>query len=166
MIVQSLLGEFLHESENTRNLLKAIPDDALDYRPAPQLWSIGQLAAHISEIYNWYPMTLEMDHLEMDNYKYEKGDIGSVASILKTFEKNLAEAQASLEKAKDEDMMTPWVMTSGGKELMPPMPRVQVVRAFLMNHLYHHRGEMISNLRASGNKVPGMYGPTYEDQNP
>jgi len=166
MIVQSLLGEFIHEAENTRNLLKAIPDDALDYRPAPQLWSIGQLAAHISEIYNWYPMTLEMDHLEMDNYKYEKGDISSVASILKTFEKNLEEAKASLEKAKDEDMMTPWVMTSGGKELMPPMPRVQVVRAFLMNHLYHHRGEMISHLRASGNKVPGMYGPTYEDQNP
>lgn len=166
MIVQSLLGEFIHEAENTRKLLKAIPDKALDYRPAPHLWSIGELAAHISEIYNWYPMTLEKDHLEMDDYGYDKKDISSVASIVKTFEKNLEKAQASLEKAKDEDMMTPWVMTSGGKELMPPMPRVQVVRAFLMNHLYHHRGEMISHLRASGNQVPSLYGPTYEDQNP
>ena len=34
MIVQSLLGEFLYEAENTRKLLQAIPDSALDYKPS------------------------------------------------------------------------------------------------------------------------------------
>ena len=165
MIVQSLLGEFMHEAENTRTLLNAIPDSALDYRPAPHLWSVGELAAHITEIYNWYPLTFELDHLKMEEYAYEKGDIGSVAAIVKKFEENREKAQSTLEKARDESMMTPWVMTMGGEELMPAMPRLQVVRGFLMNHLYHHRGELISHLRATGNKVPGLYGPTYEDNN-
>ena len=44
MIVQALLNEFQYEAENTRKLLKAIPDKALDYRPQPHLWSTGQLA--------------------------------------------------------------------------------------------------------------------------
>jgi len=34
MLVQSLLGEFLHEAENTRKLLNAIPDSALDWKPS------------------------------------------------------------------------------------------------------------------------------------
>jgi uncharacterized damage-inducible protein DinB len=47
--------------------------------------------------------------------------------------------------------------------VLGPMPRSIVSRGFLFNHIYHHRGEMIVYLRATGNKVPGMYGPTYED---
>jgi len=30
------------------------------------------------------------------------------------------------------------------------MPRIQVVRSFLMNRIYHHRGELIVYLRATG----------------
>ena len=41
--------------------------------------------------------------------------------------------------------------------------RIVVVRSFLFNHLYHHRGELVSHLRATGNKVPGLYGPSYEE---
>ncbi len=47
--------------------------------------------------------------------------------------------------------------------IFPVMPRVQVVRGFLFNHLYHHRGELVIHLRSTGNKVPGLYGPTYEE---
>jgi uncharacterized damage-inducible protein DinB len=54
-------------------------------------------------------------------------------------------------------------MQSHGQDLMPPMPRIQVVRGFLMNHLYHHRGELVAYLRAAGQKVPWLYGPAYEE---
>jgi hypothetical protein len=33
MTVKSLLGEFFHEAENTRKLLKMIPDNALGFKP-------------------------------------------------------------------------------------------------------------------------------------
>jgi uncharacterized damage-inducible protein DinB len=51
----------------------------------------------------------------------------------------------------------------GGNNLMPPMPKVIVARGFLFNHLYHHRGELVAHLRATGNKVPALYGNVYED---
>lgn len=163
MIVKSLLGEFLHESESTRKLLNAIPDSALDYKPSPTSWTTAQLASHIAEIYNWYNYTLHANVFDMAVYKYDKGDITRAANIVAKFEENVKRAQESLETATDESMFEKWKMVAGEKLLFPEMMRIQVTRGFLMNHLYHHRGEMIVYLRASGNKVPGMYGPVYED---
>ena len=165
MIVQSLLAEFDYEVENTRKLLKAIPDSALSFKPAEISWSTGQLASHIAEVYNWYDETLNKDVMDMATYKYDKGDISSTANILAKFEENVKAARNSLEKATDESMMVNWKMVMGSDEpVFPVMPRVQVVRGFLMNHLYHHRGEMVVYLRSSGNKVPGLYGPSADEK--
>ena len=159
MIVEALLGEFMHEAENTRKLLSAIPDSALDYKPHEKSWTTGQLASHIAETYNWFEGTFTLDNMDMAGYRYDKGDISKASNIVVKFEENLMKAQSVLENAKDEDMMKVWRMTMGGNDMFPPMPRIQVVRSFLFNHLYHHRGEMVVYLRATGNKVPGLYGP-------
>lgn len=164
MLVQSLLGEFHHEAENTRNLLKAIPDSALHFKPSEKSWTTAQLASHIAEVYNWYHPTLHQDVFDMATYKYDKGDISTAANIVAKFEENLQKAKTALETATDESMFVNWKMVMGGTEpIFPEMPRIQVVRGFLMNHLYHHRGEMIVYLRSTGNKVPGIYGPTADD---
>lgn len=163
MIKEALIGEFMHEAESTRKLLKAIPDSALEYRPQPHLWSIGQLASHIAEVYNWFDATFENDVFDMGSYKYDKGDISKASNIVAVLEKNIAKAQKILENADESKFMNIWHMQMGGQDIMPPMPKVQVVRAFLFNHLYHHRGELVAHLRASGNTVPGLYGPTYEE---
>jgi uncharacterized damage-inducible protein DinB len=165
MIVQSLLGEFMHEAENTRKLLNAIPDSALNYKPSEKNWSTGQLASHIAEVYNWFDPTFNLDVFDMGGYKYDKGDISKAANIVAKFEENVKNAQAVLENAKDDTMMNLWKMTFNGADAFPAMPRIQVVRGFLFNHLYHHRGEMVVYLRSTGNKVPGLYGPTADDSN-
>jgi uncharacterized damage-inducible protein DinB len=163
MIKQALLGEFAHEAENTRKLLNAIPDSALDYRPQPHLWSVGQLASHIAEVYNWFGATINQDVFDMGTYKYDKGDISKAANIAAKLEQNIAIAKEVLENADETKFMNMWHMQMGGNDIMPPMPKINVIRGFLFNHLYHHRGELVAHLRASGNKVPGMYGPTYEE---
>src|ERR1700755_1106484 len=97
MIVKTLLGEFMHEADNTRKILQAIPDSALNYKPAEHLWSTGQLASHIAEVYNWYDPTFNLDVFEMGEYKYDKGDISRAANIVNKFEENVKKAQAVLE---------------------------------------------------------------------
>jgi uncharacterized damage-inducible protein DinB len=164
MLVQSLLGEFEHEVENTRKLLKAIPDSALDFKPSPNSWTTGQLASHIAEVYNWYPATLQQNVFDMAGYKYDKGDISKAENIVAKFEENVKTARAALQAATEASMFEEWKMVMGGTDpIFPVMPRIQVVRGFLMSHLYHHRGEMIVYLRSTGNKVPSIYGPTFEE---
>lgn len=163
MFVQSLLGEFLHEAENTRKLLKAIPDTALDWKPSEKNWTTAELASHIAESYNWYEGTILQDEMEMSAYQYDKGDISTTANIVAKFEENVAKAQEILQSSTDESMLTPWKMLMNGQEMFPAMPRIQVIRNFLMNHLYHYRGELVVYLRATGNSIPGLYGPTADD---
>lgn len=164
MIKQALLGEFLHEAENTRKLLKAIPDTALDFKPSDINWTTGQLASHIAEVYNWYEGTFNQDVFDMGTYQYDKGDISKAKNIVAKFEENVVKAQKAIENWDENTMMNEWKMEMDGKELFPPMPKIQVVRAFLYNHLYHHRGELVVYLRSTRNKVPGLYGPTADDK--
>jgi uncharacterized damage-inducible protein DinB len=99
----------------------------------------------------------------MGTYKYDKGDISKASNIAAKLEQNIAHAKKVLENADESTFMNPWHMQMGGQDIMPVMPKIQVIRGFLFNHLYHHRGELVAHLRASGNKVPSLYGPTYEE---
>lgn len=163
MIKQGLLNEFDYEVENTRKLLKAIPDSALEYKSQPQLWSIAQLASHIAQVYNWFEDTFNVDEFDMATYKYDKGDITKAENIVAKFEENVVKARKVLENSDESTYFNNWSMGMNGQTFIGPAPRIAMVRGFLFNHLYHHRGEMVAYLRASGNKVPGLYGPTYDD---
>lgn len=164
MIKEALLGEFLQEAENTRRILKAIPDSALDWKPSEKNWTTAQLASHVAEIYNWYEYTFNQDIFDMGVYQYDKGDISKAEYIVAKFEENVSKAQKFLEGSDENTYLNEWKMEMNGQVFFPPTPKVHVIRGFLFNHLYHHRGELVVYLRSTGNKVPGIYGPTADDK--
>ena len=45
------------------------------------------------------------------------------------------------------------------------MPRVAFVRAIMLNHWYHHRGQLLVYLRLLDVPVPSVYGPTADERN-
>jgi len=163
MILQSLIAEFEQEVNSTRKLLQAVPEKDLAYKPSPVSWTMGELAQHIATIYYWYVGTLTKDVYDMAADHLRRGEPGDVRATLELFEKNVELARAALKSVTEESLQVQWTMKVGERTVLGPMPRGAVARGFLFNHIYHHRGEMIVYLRATGNKVPGMYGPTYED---
>lgn len=165
MIIAHLQQEFEHEVTSTRRLLHAIPEKDLGYRPAAISWTMGELAQHIATIYYWYVGALNVDVYDMATDHLERGDTNDLHATLELFEQNVELARAALNTLTEEKLMQDWTMKVGEKVVLGPMQRGRVVRGFLFNHIYHHRGEMIVYLRASGNKVPGLYGPTYEESN-
>lgn len=163
MIVQTLIGEFEHEVNNTRKLLQAVPQKDLSFKPSSISWSMGELAQHIATIYYWYTGTLTQNEYDLAADKLERGDPQDIEATLALFESNVEKARAALQQVTDESLGQQWTMKAGDKVVLGPMPRGIVARGFLFNHIYHHRGEMIVYLRATGNKVPGLYGPTFEE---
>jgi uncharacterized damage-inducible protein DinB len=157
MIKQALLGEFTYEAENTRKLLLAIPDTALEYRPQPHLWSIAQLASHITSIYAWYEGVFGVDVFDFGTFHYEREDGSKVSNIVAKFEENVAKAKKAIEESDESTYFNDWTMKSGEQVFIGPMPKVQAG-----NLITAGTQEMVAHLRASGNKVPGLYGPTYE----
>lgn len=165
MIVQAILAEFEHEVTNTRKLLEAVPEKDIHYKPSPVSWTMGELAQHIATIYYWYAGTLTKQVYDVAADNLERGDTADIKATRELFEKNVAFARTALQGVTEESLKEEWTMKAGERTVLGPMPRGIVARGFLFNHIYHHRGEMIVYLRATGNKVPGLYGPTYE-QNP
>jgi uncharacterized damage-inducible protein DinB len=163
MIVGNLIAEFEYEVNSTRRLLQAVPRKDLDYRPSPVSWTMGELAQHIATIYYWYVGTLTRDVYDMAADNLERGDPGDIEATLDLFEKNVEKAREALQSITDENLQDSWTMKVGEQTVLGPEKRGVVARSFLFNHIYHHRGEMIIYLRATGNKVPGMYGPTHEE---
>lgn len=163
MILQYLTREFEQEVNNTRTLLQAIPEKDLAYKPSEISWTMGELALHIATIYHWYTGTFNQDVYDMAEDPIERGDPQDIKATLAFFEKNVRKARAALNALTEEKLQDNWTMKVGKRVVLGPIPRGMVARGFLFNHIYHHRGEMIVYLRATGNKVPGMYGPTYEE---
>lgn len=64
----------------------------------------------------------------------------------------------------DDGLLAEWRMTHEGKTLMT-MPRIEMVRSTVLNHWYHHRGELIVYLRLLDVPIPAIYGPS-ADENP
>jgi hypothetical protein len=57
-----------------------------------------------------------------------------------------------------------WRLVEGGTELMA-VPVGGVVRSIMLNHWYHHRGQLSVYLRELGVPLPSIYGPS-ADENP
>jgi uncharacterized damage-inducible protein DinB len=163
MILQNMIAEFEYEVNSTRKLLQAVPQKDIDFKPSPISWTMGELAQHIATIYYWYVGTLTEDVYDMAADHLERGDPGDIKATLELFESNVEKARKALQSISEENLQDQWTMKVGEQTVLGPEVRGVVARSFLFNHVYHHRGEMIVYLRATGNKVPGLYGPTHEE---
>ena len=88
----------------------------------------------------------------------------STAELLATLDASMAQARQVLSAMSDGDLLETWRMTAGGHEVMA-MPRMALLRTVMLNHWYHHRGQLSVYLRQVGAAVPSIYGPS-ADENP
>jgi uncharacterized damage-inducible protein DinB len=59
--------------------------------------------------------------------------------------------------------MKPWSLEVNGKTVLT-LPKVAVLRSFVMNHMIHHRGQLAAFYRIAGVPVPSIYGPSKDEQ--
>jgi uncharacterized damage-inducible protein DinB len=52
-----------------------------------------------------------------------------------------------------------------GEQELFAMPRIDFLRSVMLNHWYHHRGQLTMYLRALDVPLPSIYGPS-ADENP
>ena len=84
--------------------------------------------------------------------------------VLDTFSRSLESARGDLRKMDYARLASTWNLTRGGKVVMS-VPRTAFLRSVLLNHVYHHRGQLSVYLRMLDVPVPSIYGPS-ADENP
>lgn len=157
-----ILPEFDEEMANTRKMLECIPEDRFDFQPHKKSWKAGKLAGHIAELPGWTGFTMKMEVLAMEPGQHTPFEPTSKKELLERFDKNASEAQEALAAATDEELNTMWTMKWQGKTVMT-MPRRNVLRTVILNHIIHHRAHLGMYLRMMDVAVPGMYGPSADE---
>ena len=159
-----LLPEFDHEMGTTRRVLERVPDADLAWKPHAKSFSLGQLAAHIANIPTWVDVTF--DHAVFDlatlGDDARPKDPAQMAPILQAFDSSVKKARARLESQPEPAFLATWTLKQGGHEIFT-MPKVAVLRSFVMNHLIHHRGQLSVYLRLRDVPLPSIYGPTADE---
>lgn len=158
-----MMGEFDHEMANTRKTLERVPEDQLHFRPHEKSWTLRELAGHVAQVPGWLTVTLQTEELDIAQ-PFPQPKLDTRADILAAFDAALAEARPALEAASHEDLMATWTMKMGENTIFS-MPKIAVVRSFVMNHMIHHRGQLTVYLRLCGGSVPALYGPSADEEN-
>jgi uncharacterized damage-inducible protein DinB len=164
-ISETLLPEFDREMANTRKTLERIPEDKFDWKPHQKSMPLGYLAVHLATMPGWTAETINRDSLDIapvGGPPYEMPKANSRGEVLETFDSGVATARAALEGVSDEELFKPWTLLSGGKEILT-MPKVAVIRDFVMNHCIHHRAQLGVYLRLNDVPVPAIYGPSADE---
>lgn len=165
-IAESLLPEFDHEMANTRKTLERIPDNKLDWKAHPKSNTIGWVGGHLAELPSWVEMTLTKSSLDINppgGEPFKPFRPTGRKQILETFDKNVATARKAIQATPDAEFLKPWSLLSGGATIFT-MPRIGVLRSFVMNHSIHHRAHLCVYLRLNDIPVPALYGPSADEQ--
>ena len=157
-----MIAELSRESETTRRVLERVPDDRLAWKPHAKSMSLGQLALHLAQL----PLgiTTLVEQLTTEVPAVPLVQPASRREILDALEQGVAHAAERLAALGDAGLEAQWTLTREGAVLVS-QPRGDVLRSLMLNHTYHHRGQLMVYLRLLDVPLPPVYGPT-ADENP
>ncbi len=160
-LIDPLLAEFHHEAHTTRRLLERLPDDKLGWKPHEKSMTLGKLATHLAEIPAFFTSILDAESTSAGGGAARPA-AASREEILAAFEHATATFAATLGERTDAQMLERWRFVRG-EQVIVELPRVAAVRALVLSHSIHHRGQLSVYLRLLDIPVPRIYGPSADE---
>lgn len=162
-IVEAMMREFDREASSTRALLERLPEDGLDWKPHEKSMALDLLASHLGEIPRWGVRTINEEGIDIDPDSYQPTVKKTRDEILAFFDENLKAFKTAMTATNDGVLMQPWTLKRSGQKVMS-MPKVAVLRAWIFNHMIHHRGQLSVYLRLKDVPLPQTYGPSADER--
>jgi uncharacterized damage-inducible protein DinB len=162
---EGILAEFDHEMAGVRKTLERVPAEKFEWRPHPRSGTMGWLASHLATLPGWAVDVIGKDGMEIAREgKPPSGPpkMKTQQEVLETFDKKREAAHAAIAGASDEHLMKMWRLTFMGKEIFN-LPRIAVLRSYLISHMIHHRAQLGVYLRLNDLPVPSLYGPSADE---
>ena len=152
------LPEFDNEMKTTRSLLERVPMDKASWKPHAKSRTLGELADHLAGIVHFG--TLISTTTELDGVRFPRQPAAtSTAQILERFDENVANARRAIASMSEDDVTAIWTFKFGDHVIFA-LPRPGALRALVMSHSIHHRGQLSVYLRMLDVPLPSIYGPT------
>jgi uncharacterized damage-inducible protein DinB len=163
-MLQPMLNELQQEAVTTRRVLERVPADKLSWKPHPKSMSLGQLSLHVANIPGDLCRLAQLEEFDASQANFEPPEAKCLEEIFNAFELSLKTAADYIGGIDEETASGSWRLTSKGREVFT-VPRAGLLRSIMLNHWYHHRGQLSVYLRLLDIPVPTIYGRS-ADENP
>jgi uncharacterized damage-inducible protein DinB len=160
--IDDLLQELEQEAKTTRRVLERVPDEKLNWRPHPKARTLGELALHVATVPGGVAELASESPAQVRPFSDSSPQ--TAAEILPAFDESVAKAKTVLSGLDDAPLTATWRLMQGDRELLA-IPRIAFIRSIMLNHWYHHRGQLTVYLKELGIPIPSIYGPS-ADENP
>ena len=163
-MIDGMLQELEMEAQTTKRVLERVPDAQLGWRPHAKARTLGELALHVAMVPG------AVAQLAMKPSPAPAPQFGAdpspakAADLLLVLDQSIADAKRTLSGVDDAKATEMWTVTADGREVFS-VPRIAFLRSIMLNHWYHHRGQLSMYLRQLNVPVPSIYGPS-ADENP
>lgn len=162
-LVAAALADLEHEMANTRKMLERIPEGQLDFTPHDKSWPLGKLASHVADFGEWGAMTLNSSELDLAEPSPPRAPLKTAGDFVAKFDAGHADFKAALASVTDEQLMQTWTLRHGSHVILA-MPRLGVLRSMVISHMIHHRAQLSIYYRLVNVSLPGLYGPSADEQ--
>jgi uncharacterized damage-inducible protein DinB len=162
-LIDGILQELEQETRTTRRVLERVPDNQLAWRPHEKARTLGELALHVAMVPGGVA-ELVASPSPAQAPQFTDASPKSVSELLPALDRSIAKAKQVLGGMDDATLMATWRLMREDRELLA-VPRVAMLRSVMLNHWYHHRGQLTVYLRELGVPIPSIYGPS-ADENP
>jgi uncharacterized damage-inducible protein DinB len=162
-IIDTMLQELEHEAHTTRRVLERVPDDQLTWKPHEKSRTLGELALHVATVPGAVA-ELFASPSPAQVPQFKDPALARASELIPALDESLAKAKRVLGGMDDATAMSMWRLMNGERELFA-QPRAALLRSIMLNHWYHHRGQLTVYLRELGVAIPSIYGPS-ADENP
>jgi uncharacterized damage-inducible protein DinB len=162
-LIDGLLQELEQETETTRRVLERVPENKLAWRPHEKARTLGELALHVAIVPGGVA-ELVASPSPAQAPQFPDPSPKSASELIPALEQSIAKAKRVLGGMDDAALGATWRLMQGDRELFA-VPRVAMLRSVMLNHWYHHRGQLTVYLRELGVPIPSIYGPS-ADENP
>jgi uncharacterized damage-inducible protein DinB len=153
----AMLNEFRQEAAIAKRILDRVPEAKLTWKPHAKSMALGQLALHLATIPGGIAHIAQQDSFDVLNASFVPPQPKNIQEIMTAYEESIRGAEQFLSGLTEESARASWRLMKGDRELFQ-QPRATVLRTIMLNHWYHHRGQLSVYLRLLDVAVPVIYG--------
>jgi len=161
-MIQAAVAEFREEASTTKRVLDRVPGDKLTWKPHEKSMSLGQLASHVATVPGGLARILQQDSFDVTQGSFVPPQPKNLKEILSAYDQSMRDGEQFLSDLTPQQANAMWHLRKGNKELFA-RPRIEVVRTIMLNHWYHHRGQLSVYLRLLEVPVPVIYGRSADE---
>ena len=160
--MESFYKELEHEKIGTRKMLALVPADKFDWAPHEKSMKLKDLAIHLADLPTWITLAINTDELDFAVSPYNPRICNNAEELIAYFDETVQEASGLLSSSSDEILEQTWTLKNGEIVYMQ-LSKLETIRHSFCQ-LVHHRAQLGVYLRLLNIPIPGVYGPSADEQ--